>query len=99
MRKLVLFLEAGVGTKEASAWLISDEVSQEDLEDFAEQQALEHAESYGRYPESQRPEDASEDEEDDYSDDIDGWWEAYDSDKHDGQLTYGSNSSFEWSSW
>lgn len=37
---------------------------------------------YGIYPESGRGED--EEDSDDYSDDINGWFELYDPEQHDG---------------
>ena len=97
MRKLVLFLECGVGTKTAEAYLVPDDVTQKELDDFSWQRACEHADMYGIYPRSDQPEDFDEEEDkgDSYSDDIEGWWEEY-TEEHDGELIFGNNSSFTW---
>jgi hypothetical protein len=52
---------------------------------------VEHAESYGVYL---LTDDVSEEDleecGDSYSDAIEGWWEDYVPDKHDGKITYGN---------
>lgn len=96
MRKLVLFLECGVGTKTAEAYLVPDDVSQKILDDYSWQRACEHADMYGVYPRSDQPEDRDEEDEgDSYSDDIEGWWEEY-TEEHDDELIFGHNQSFTW---
>lgn len=98
MRKMVLFVSCGVGTKEATAYLVPANTPQEALDDYAWEAALQHAESYGYYPESERPEDLDEEEEDydTYTDNIEGWFVEYDAKEHDGELIFGSNSTFTW---
>lgn len=54
---------------------------------------VDHASMYGIYPMSDL-EDMSEEElldidESDYSDNIEGWWELYDEDKHAGKCMTG----------
>jgi hypothetical protein len=76
----------------AEAYLVSDEEYNDwkadtypnSLNDTAWDYAVQFAESYGIYPESDRPDDADPEDDDPYSDDIDGWWEEYDPKKHDG---------------
>lgn len=91
MRKMVLCLTAGfVGTRAHVFYLVPEDISEDSLTEAAWQYAVEHAEAYGIYPESHRELDEDyneyEDEyEDQYSDSICGWWEAYDSKKHDGK--------------
>lgn len=48
--------------------------------------AVNNAEMYGVYP---YPEDLDEDEDtEEYSDNIEGYWEDYDPEEHDGKLAY-----------
>jgi hypothetical protein len=67
-----------------------DDVTDLELDDDAWQGALDHAESYGIYPPSDEDfdEDGFEKETEDspcYSgENIDGFWEEYNSEKHDG---------------
>lgn len=63
-----------------------DDATEEEVQDEAHLMALEHAESYGYYPPSD--EYSEEDDDDDWksdkiSDNIEGWAEPYDPDKHD----------------
>ena len=94
MKKLVLFVESGLCTKMATAYLVPDTITQEELDDYAWLQAIEHAESYDKYLLCDAPE--GEEDSGDYTDDIEGWWEEYNSDEHDGQLIYGCSDTFEW---
>lgn len=96
MRKMVLFVECGVGTKDATAYLVPASMTEEELNDYAWQAACQHADSYGHYPESERPDDCEEDEEEIYDHNIKGWFEEYDVKEHDGQLIFGGNSTFTW---
>lgn len=74
-----------------------DDVTEEELNDDAWQMAIEHASSYGVYPETDlegvSDEDMAELEEsgdiDNYTSNIDGWWEDYDPKKHDGLVVGG----------
>lgn len=89
MKKIVFFYNAGMsGTDTAELVEFPDDVTDEELDTYAWEGALQWAESYGVYPESYRLDDEEEDEDrwldDTYSDNIDGYWEVYDSIKHDG---------------
>lgn len=103
MRKLVLFLEAGIGAKEANAYLVPEDTAQFELDHFAWSEALSYAEYCGIYPESGRPEYYDEDEDEDFSDEhsdgIEGWWEEYDANKHDAQLICGDETEIHWNAW
>lgn len=105
MRKMILFMECGVGTKTAEAVLVSEDdfdakgYETKELSDTIWQYALNHAEMYGIYPKSDMPEDYDEDDhdyrEDEYSDDIEGWLEPYDPDEHDGYMC-GDQREWDW---
>lgn len=69
----------------------SDDVTTEELDQYAWLSALDNAETYGIYPTEYASEDVMdengnilEDYEDSYSDNIEGFWEDYDPEKHDG---------------
>ncbi len=73
------------------------------LSSYAWEAAVEFAEGYGIYPFSDQPEDWDEDADDEdsyggrgdeYSEDIEGWFEEYDPEKHDGLRVGGSD--WEW---
>jgi hypothetical protein len=90
--KKVLFTECGVGTQMAQFFLVDlDAYDQKALEEYSWEAALQHAEGYGIYPESDKPEDFDEEENDgwsgdQYSDNIEGWWEDYIPEEHDGHV-------------
>jgi len=92
MRYIVFMLNAGmVGTDSAEFVEFDDEVTNAELDDEAWQRALNHAEMYGVYPEHEKPEDFDEENEgswihDQYSENIEGYWEEYNPEKHDGLI-------------
>jgi len=87
-KKMVLRMYAGcAGTDSAEFYLVPVDMTQDELDDYAWEAAKQHAESFGYYPESEMSEDY--DEEADYSDDhytdnIEGHFEDYNPDEHDG---------------
>lgn len=83
MRRIVIGMDAGyAGTDSWEFYEVPEGISDDELSDFAWQCGLNHAESYGYYP---RPDYETDDEDDEcYSDNIEGWWEDYDPVKHDG---------------
>ncbi len=97
-KKMVLILFAAIGAEEHEFYevpvdmLVNGKPNRE-LEDYAWERALDHAQMYGIYPEYDRPEDHDEWEDnlasDTYSDDISGHWEEYSPDKHDGHTQAG----------
>lgn len=85
-KKMVLFLDAGYAGMTTVGFLeVPVSISQEALDNCAWEWAVEYAEGYGVYPESSRPEDDEDDEDNNnYTDDMSGYFEEYDADKHDG---------------
>lgn len=89
MRKIIFHLETGyAGMDSTENGLYPDDVTDEELNEDTWQRAIQHAESYGIYPESDLENFTSEEMEDvdtdSYSSNIEGWWEDYDPEKHDG---------------
>lgn len=73
-----------------------DDVTDDELHQEAWERALAHADSYGIYPEEDKPEYYNDEDEgdwhaDQYSGNIEGYWEDYDSEKHDGLVAGGGN--------
>lgn len=95
MRKIVIGMHAGMaGTDAWEFYEVPEVVTNKELEDFAWQCGKDHAEMYGIYhkPEYLDCEDLSEEELDSdfYSENIEGWFEEYDPDKHDGYSMNGT---------
>jgi len=95
MRKIVIGMHAGIcGTDHWEFYLVPDQVTDEELSDFAWQCGKDHAEGYGIYPKSEYEDDPDLSEEDldsdDYSDNTEGWFEEYDPKKHDGHSITGT---------
>lgn len=99
MRKMILRLSCGTGMNSDEAYLVTEEdylawknqALDNNMDDEAWIAAVQFAESYGIYPECDRPEDSDPDEDDqygsgEYSENIEGWWEEYDPEKHDGLM-------------
>lgn len=92
MRKIIFFAHTGyAGMDSVDNGLYPDDVTDEELNDDAWHHALDNAEAYGIYP---TPDDFEYDEDEDdygdqYSDNIEGWWEDYDPEKHDGLVCGG----------
>lgn len=91
MRKIAIGMDAGcAGTDAWEFYLVPESVTDDELSDFAWQCGKNHAEMYGIYPREEYAytEDYDEDSES-YSDNIEGWWEEYDPEKHDGHAIGG----------
>ena len=89
MRKIVIGMDAGMaGTDSWEFYEVPHGVSDDELSQFAWQCGKDHAESYGIYPREEY-EDIDEEDEDSYSDNIEGWWEDYDPKLHDGRAIGG----------
>lgn len=89
MKKIVFFYYAGfAGTDTAELVEFPDDVTDDELDTYAWEGALQWAESFGMYPESYRhlDDEEEEDDEDNYSDNIEGYWEVYDPNTHDGLI-------------
>jgi hypothetical protein len=97
MRKIIFRLEAGfAGMDAAENAVFADDVTEVELDNEAWERAIEHASAYGVYPTEDKPDDWDEDEESDwrsdqYSDNIEGYWEDYDPEKHDGLVAGGGD--------
>ena len=88
--KIVIGMDAGfAGTDSMEAYILTQDITESELGDIAWQSGINHAEMYGVYPSDQMDED-EEDDGESYSDNIEGWWELYDEDKHAGKCMYGT---------
>lgn len=85
-------MDAGVaGTDAWEFYEVPVTVSEQELADFAWERAKDHAEMYGIYPREDYVDTEDYDEDDDsYSDNIEGWVEDYDPEKHDGHTMTGT---------
>lgn len=95
MRKIVFGLYGGaVGTDAWEFYEVPEDVTDEELSDYAWELAVDHAAMYGYYPRYEYEGELSEEELEDecYTEYIDGWWEPYDPDKHDGHRVGGDTS-------
>lgn len=92
MRKIVITCHTGqCGSDSHEFYEVSDDMTEDDLNLMADECARDNAEMYGIYPESDRvayeADGDTEDEQygsNEYSDNIEGYWEDYDPEKHDG---------------
>lgn len=85
-KKMVLRVSAGVGMDRNEFMLVPINITEEELGDYAWQEALEQGQSYGLEPDTHREFYSEEDCPDDesFTGDIEGWFEPYDPDEHDG---------------
>lgn len=93
MRKIIFFASLGYAGMDSFAKVEEFDPNTTDkaLNALAYEYALEEAESYGIEP-MENAEDDQEDEQTScgrfnrFSDDIDGWWEEYNKEKHEGLI-------------
>lgn len=89
MRKIIFRLYTGYcGMEGTENGTYPDDITEAELNEEAYLRALQHAESYGLYPIGDGVLDDEEDG-DEYVDSIEGIWEDYDSEKHDGLVCGG----------
>lgn len=81
-KKMVLVLYACVGAEEYEFYKVPVNTTQDDLNEYSWQRAVEFADGYGIYPEPDFAV-AVDDDGTEYSSDISGHWEDYDPDAHD----------------
>lgn len=98
MRYIVFLLNAGmVGTDSAEFVEFDDDITYDELSEEAWERAVEHASMYGVYHTSEIPDEHNEEEanwrSDEYSDNIEGYWEEYNPEKHD-SLIVGNGPAF-----
>ena len=97
--KIVINTFACIGAEDCTAYILERDYTSKELEDIAWQEGLQHAESYGIYFSPHYEDEPNFDEDgDEYSEDIEGWWELYNSDEHDGKLIFGANNTFKFNS-
>ena len=94
--KIVITTHTGyAGMDSHDFYEINDDFNVDDLDDFAYQCAKDNAESYGIYAkdEYENAEDSDDlDDNDSYSDNIEGFYEVYDPEKHDNYRCGGDKS-------
>lgn len=91
MRKIVICMDAGMaGTDDYEFWEFPDDITVKELNDFAWQAGVHHADMYGIYPQAEYTDDEVDADPESYSDNIEGYWEEYDSKKHDGYSMTGT---------
>lgn len=90
MRKIIFHLSTGyAGMDSCELDIFDDDISDEDLGDEAWTRAVQHAESYGIYPMEYLEDSLMDGDEignEEYSDNIEGWWEEYDPTRHKGMV-------------
>lgn len=91
--KIIISMDAGMaGTDSMEAFILGQDYTDEELGDIAWQMGVDHASMYGIYPryelEEMSEEELAEVDEEDYSDNIEGWWEEYNEEEHEGKVTY-----------
>jgi len=88
LKKMVLRLSAGVGMDSAEFVLVPVTMTEDELSNDAWEAAVQHAQMYGLEPDSYRcyyeGEESDEDDDDRFSNDIEGYFEEYDPEEHDG---------------
>jgi len=91
-RKIVIGMDAGfAGTDSYEFWEVAETATEDELNDLCWERAKNHAEMYGIYPREEYVDTEDFDEDDEsYSDNIEGWYEDYDPEKHDGHTTTGT---------
>lgn len=99
MRKIFLTMHTGyVGMDSHEAWLVPDDVTDKELDDWAYWKAVDHAESYGIYPPHEYEYEDEVDEDEEYDrmagENIEGHWRLY-KDSDEGYVTF-SSSGVEW---
>ncbi len=97
--KIVIGMNAGqAGTDSMEACILTKDYTAEYLDEMAWHRGLENASMYGIYPSEDTPDDYDEMEEDlggdEYSENIEGWWELYNEEEHEGKCSYGRGVNF-----
>ena len=91
MKKIVVGMDVGYcGMDGWEFYEVPDEMTEAELDKLAWDCAVQHAEMYGYYPACYYEAEDIEEAPDSYIDSIEGWWELYDSDKHDGYTFTGT---------
>lgn len=100
IKRIVFKYSAGIGTDSAEAYEVPIEITNEQLDAFAWELAVNNAETFGIYEPSFTSDFDEEDEEEQYDwEQVSGHWEVYNSEKHDGIIMYGNQSEVSWNKW
>lgn len=87
-RKIVVHLGVGYCGMDAHEFYeINADATEEAISEFCWELAKDNAEMYGLYPEEEMPEDISDDDTSQYSYNIEGYYEDYKPEEHDGYMT------------
>lgn len=95
-KKIIIHLSVGYcGMDSDEGWIVPADTTDAELDAFAYDLALGHAETYGYYP----PDDENDEEDEDaagdkISDNIEGSWKLYDEERDAGKLCYGNGPQF-----
>ena len=93
MRKIVLFLHTGYcGMDSYEFWEVEPTATDNELNELCWERAVDHASSYGIYPYSEYCDEPEFEDGDQYSDNIEGSFEDYNPDEHDGHRVGGDRS-------
>lgn len=98
-KRVVINCFVMTGATELQAWEVPADYTEQELSNLAWECACNYASSYG----VDNPGEADEwDDQEAYDEayyaweQVEGGWEPYNSDKHDGRLLYGNSSEVEW---
>lgn len=93
MRKIVLFLHTGyVGIDSHEFWEVSETATQQELDELCWERAKDHAEMYGIYPYEEYYDEPDFEDNESYSHGIEGSFEDYNPELHDGHRVGGDTS-------
>jgi hypothetical protein len=93
MRKIVLFLHTGYcGMDGHEFWEVPDTATDDELNELCWERAKENAEAYGIYPRDEYADEPDFEDCDQYSDNIEGSFQDYDPEEHDGHRVGGDTS-------
>jgi hypothetical protein len=95
-RKIVISLDAGMaGTDSYEFWEVPETATDDELNELCWERAKDHAEMYGIYPRDEYLDTEDYDDDDEsYSINIEGSFEDYNPDEHDGHRV-GNDTSWE----
>lgn len=85
MRKIFVKVTTGYCGMDATELItVDDDMTDDDINSLVDHMALENASMYDIYP----PSEFDDEDDEDYQDgsNIDGYWEEYDPEKHDGEV-------------
>ena len=91
--KIIVHCDTSIcGTESHDFYIVPDTWTEDEINDFCWDCALQNAEMYGIYPTSESDDEYEEIEGDEYSDNISGWYEVYDAEKHNKYRVGGGDS-------